>query len=61
LVSIWMYLYDAPPFYEEIPIEEGEHIEIAGQIYQKEYRSYYVCRFFLVQKAAISYNITSLY
>lgn len=40
-IAIWTYCFDAPPFYSELPVKEGEQITITGQIYQKEYQSYY--------------------
>lgn len=40
-VCAWTYFTDAPPYYEDFPIIEGAHITITGQIYQKEYSSYY--------------------
>ena len=41
IIAIWTCCFDAPPFYSEFPVKEGEQITITGQIYQKEYRSYY--------------------
>lgn len=41
LIAIWTCYFDAPPFYGDVPVKEGEHIIITGQVYQKEYRSYY--------------------
>ena len=40
-IAIRTCFFDAPPFYNEFPVKEEEQITITGQIYQKEYRSYY--------------------
>jgi len=40
-IAMWTCCFDAPPFYSDIPVKEGEQIRVTGQIYQKEYRSYY--------------------
>ncbi len=40
-IAVWTCYFDAPPFYSEIPVKEGEQICVTGQLYQKEYRSYY--------------------
>ncbi len=41
LIALWTCYHDAPPFYVDLPVKEGEHVIITGQVYQKEYRSYY--------------------
>jgi len=41
LIVVLTCCLDAPPFYNEFPVKEGDQITITGQIYQKEYRSYY--------------------
>lgn len=40
-IAIRTCFFDAPLFYNEFPVKEEEQITITGQIYQKEYRSYY--------------------
>lgn len=40
-IAIWTCCFDAPPFYSDISVKDGEQILITGQLYQKEYRSYY--------------------
>lgn len=41
LIAMWTCYYDAPPFYSDIPVKEEEQIIVTGQLYQKEFRSYY--------------------
>lgn len=41
IIAVWTRCFDAPPFYSDFSVKEGEQILLVGQVYQKESRSFY--------------------